>query len=197
VVTTPADGGSLFDRLEEFAIRRAGVAALAAWGFGEAIVLPIVPDVLLYLLVAAAPRRALVLFASVVVGAVAGSVLMYGCALSAPDAAARLVLSVPGIDESMLNAARDALATGDPFRAATFGPGTPLKVDTVAWAAGSGTWPGLLLAVVVNRLTRIGPGLVVAAIVGLLAPAWLRRHERAAVIAYVIAWAIFYAVFLS
>jgi membrane protein YqaA with SNARE-associated domain len=196
-VTTPADGGSLFGRLERFAMSGAGVVTLAAWGFGEAIIVPIVPDVLLYLLVAAAPRRALVLFGAVVVGALAGTLLLYGLALSAPDAAARLVLSVPGIDAPMLNAARDAFAAGDPLRAATFGPGTPLKVDTVAWAAGSGTWPGLLIAVVVNRLTRIGPGVVVAAIVGWLAPAWLRRHERAAVIGYLIAWVIFYAVFLS
>jgi hypothetical protein len=29
------------------------------WGFGEAIVFPVVPDVLLYILAAAAPRRAL------------------------------------------------------------------------------------------------------------------------------------------
>jgi hypothetical protein len=123
--------------------------------------------------------------------------VLYALALAAPDAAEQLVLSVPGIDLGMLDAARHAMAGGDPLHFATFGPGTPLKVDTVAWAAGSGTWPGLLLAVVVNRLTRIGPGLVVAAIIGWLAPAWLRRHERGAIAWYVVAWVIFYVVFLS
>jgi hypothetical protein len=160
-------------------------------------VLPVVPDVLLYLLAAAAPRRGLVLFGALIAGALAGSVLLHALALAAPEVAERLVLAVPGIDREMLDATRHVVAGGDPLRFALFGPGTPLKVDTVAWAAGSGTWPGLLVGVVVNRLTRIGPGLVISALLGWRAPAWLRRHHPALLVVYVVAWAIFYAVYLA
>jgi membrane protein YqaA with SNARE-associated domain len=196
-LATRTNGASLFDRLAGYASGRAGLAAVVAWGFGEAIVVPVVPDVLLYLLAAAAPRRALVLFGGVIVGALAGSVVLYGLALAAPEVAARLVLAVPGIDREMLEATRRVVAGGDPLGFAMFGPGTPLKVDAVAWGAGSGTWPGLLVGVVVNRLTRIGPGLIVSALLGWRAPAWLRRHDRAVITAYVVAWVIFYAVYLA
>jgi membrane protein YqaA with SNARE-associated domain len=196
-VTRRADDGRPFDRLERLARGRAGIAALAAWGFGEALVLPIVPDVLLYILAAAAPRRALVLFASVIVGGLAGTLALYGLAVAAPETAEWLVLSVPGIDRAMLEAARHLVASGDPLALAAFGPGTPLKVDTIAWSAGSGTWLGLLVGVVLNRLTRIGPGLLVAAVLGWRAPAWIRRHDRALVVAYVVGWVILYAVYLS
>lgn len=190
-------GAALFERLDRIATGRAGVALLAAWGFGEATVLPIVPDVLLYVLAAAAPRRAFALFAAAVAGALAGSAVLYAIALAAPSAAEGLVVSVPGIDRSMVDAARQVMAGGDPRAFVLLGPGTPLKVDTVAWASGSGTSLGLLGGIVLNRLTRIGPGLVLAALVGSTAPGWLRRHERGVVIAYVVAWVAFYAIYLS
>jgi membrane protein YqaA with SNARE-associated domain len=194
---TISANGRLFDRLERLATGRAGIVALVIWGFGEALFLPIVPDVLLYLLAAAAPRRALVLFASVIASALAGTMVLYGLALAAPEVAERLVLSVPGIDRTMLEAARQLLAPGDPLALAAFGPGTPLKVDTVAWAAGTGTWLGLLAGVVLNRIARIGPGLLVAAVVGWRAQAWIRRYDRVVLVVYVVGWVILYAVYLS
>lgn len=170
---------------------------MAAWGAGEAVVFPLVPDVLLYLLAAVVPRRAAALFAWALAGAVGGTALLYALAIAAPEAATSLVLAVPGIDRTMLDATTVAVAGGDPTALAMFGPGTPLKVYTLAWALGPGGPAGLLVGMILNRLTRIGPGLVIAALLGYVAPRWLRRHDRPILSAYAIAWIVLYAVYLG
>ena len=187
----------MVDLLARLAGRRAGTVAVAAWGFGEAIVLPVVPDVLLYLLAAAAPRRALPLFAWTVAGALAGSLVLGAISQARPDAGRSIVLAVPGVDRPMLAEAEAAVASGDPLSMAHFGPGTPLKVYTVAWWTGPQSAGGHLAGVVANRLERIGPGVVLAALLGSLAPAFIRRRERALLAAYVAAWLVFYALFLG
>lgn len=197
VTRSSAPGAPDFGTLEAIAGGRAGVAILAAWGFAEALVLPVVPDVLLYLLVAIAPRRTAMLFAASVIGALVGTAILYTVATARPEFAASIVLAVPGIDPLMVDAARRQVSGGDPLSLAAFGPGTPLKAYTVAWASGAGTMSGLVIGTVLNRITRIGPGLLIAAAVGVLAPRWLRRHQRLILLAYLIGWTIVYAVYLS
>ena len=46
-----------------------------------------------------------------------------------------------------------------------------------------------------NRVTRIGPIVLVAALAGRLFPGWLRRHERLVIPAYGVAWTVFYAAY--
>jgi hypothetical protein len=176
-----------------FAGRWIGIAVCAAWGFGEAILLPIVPDVLLYPLAAAAPRRAAPLFGWTLLGALLGSLVLSAVASSQPAAARDLVLAVPGIDRPMLDEAVIVVRDGDPLSMAHFGPGTPLKVYTVAWWEGSGTLAGYLVGLVANRLERIGPGVAVMALIGAIAPMWIRRRERLLLVGYVLFWVGFYA----
>jgi hypothetical protein len=190
-------GTSWMDRIGRFAGGRAAVALVALWSFAEAIVLPIVPDVALDLLGLAAPRRTPRLFAVSVVASILGTAVLFAFAISDLLAAQALVLAVPAINQPMLDAARVTVATGDPASLALFGPGTPLKVFTVAWVSGSGTVLGLLLGAVLNRLTRIGPALLAAMGVGALLPAWLRRHDRLVLALYVGAWIVIYAGYWS
>ena len=49
--------------------------------------------------------------------------------------------------------------------------------------------------VLLNRVTRIGPVVLVAALGGRLFPGWLRRHERLVLPAYIVAWTVFYAIY--
>jgi len=193
--STPAQGA--IAQLERFAAGRGGPMLVGLWAFGEAIVLPVVPDVALGLLVLAAPGRAAVLFAALVAGSLAGTAVLYGWVLAAPDAATSMILALPGIDGAMLDGARAAVATGDPFAIALFGPGTPLKVDTFAWATGPASPLALALGVVVNRVTRVGPGLVVVALLGRFAPGLVRRQERLVLVAYATFWVALYALYLS
>ena len=170
---------------------------VALWSFAEAIVLPVVPDVALDLLGLAAPRRTPALFLVSIVASMFGTAVLLVFATGSLAAAEALVLAVPGINQPMLDAARATVTAGDPASLALFGPGTPLKVYTIGWAAGPATIFGLLIAVVLNRLTRIGPVLLAAIGLGALAPAWLRRHERLVLGVYVGAWLALYMAYLS
>ena len=185
------------DAIERFAGSRWAAALVAVWAFGEAIVLPVVPDVALDLIALAAPRRALRLFAVAVVASLLGSVVLYALASTTPDAARRLVLAVPGIDQPMLDAAAATVAGGVPWSIAQVGPGTPLKVDTLAWAVGPATFGPFLLAVVLNRISRILPVLLLAAAAGAVAPDWIRRHERLVVVGYGVAWLALYVAYFA
>jgi membrane protein YqaA with SNARE-associated domain len=185
------------DAIERFARTHWAVALVAAWAFGEAIVLPVVPDVALDLLALAAPRRALHLFVVAVVASLLGSLVLFTVASAAPDAARAVVLAVPGIGQPMLDVASATVAGGVPWSIAQVGPGTPLKVFTVAWATGPGGAIPFALGAVLNRLTRILPVLLIATAAGAIAPDWLRRHERLVVIAYAIVWVVLYVAYAA
>jgi membrane protein YqaA with SNARE-associated domain len=190
-------GSAAFTSLERVADRRSGAALIAAWAFAEAIFLPIVPDVGLCLLALAAPRRGMFLFLVVAVASLLGCLALYATAVASPGIAESIVLAVPGIDRSTLEVAASTVASGEPMSLALIGPGTPIKVLTLEWAAGPQTLLPLAVGVVLNRLTRIGPALLAAIAVGWLAPDWLRRHERLVFAGYAIGWLVVYAIYLG
>jgi membrane protein YqaA with SNARE-associated domain len=192
----PREQHSLFANLARFANGRGGPLALFLWAAAEAVVLPVIPDVLLGLLVLAAPRRFLILFAALCLGSLTGSLLLYGLTVTDPEALRHLLLGLPGINEPMLTAASQTVASGNPSRLLLFGPGTPLKVFTFAWANGAVSPIGFLPAVILNRMSRIAPLALAQAGMGALAPGFLRRHERLVLGLYVAAYAVVYTLYL-
>jgi 1-acyl-sn-glycerol-3-phosphate acyltransferase len=184
-----------FARLERLATGRSGLLLVGAWAFAEAIIWPIVPDLVIGLLALVAPRSVPRLFAALVIGALLGTAVLYALATVAPDAVASMLLALPGIPPEMLDAARAQVAGGDPVSIALVGPGTPLKVYTWAWAAGPATPAALAVGVVLNRITRIALPLVALTIVGLVAPSFLRRHDRLVLAAYAAFYVGAYAVY--
>jgi 1-acyl-sn-glycerol-3-phosphate acyltransferase len=184
-----------FRRLQRLAEGRTGATVLVVWGFAEAICFPVVPDVLLGVLALVAPRRALPLFACVIVGALAGTAALFALSLAVPDAVRGMLVALPGIRTPMLTDASALVASGDPLSLALFGPGTPLKVYTFAWAVGPATPAALALAAVINRVTRIGPFVVALAIVGRLAPTFIRRHDRLVLAVYALFFVVTYALY--
>ena len=186
-----------FDGIAALANSTQGALLLAGWAAGEALVVPVVPDVLLCLYLLAAPRRLAVLFTVLLAGALAGTALLFLVASASPGTASSLVLAVPGVTSTMLDSARAVTAAGDPFSIAGIGPGTPLKVYTVAWAGGAGGPLSLAIGVLVNRITRIGPDAVVAAILGLVAPGFVRRHPGLVLILYAVFWLGVYWLYLG
>lgn len=185
------------DRLASFADRPAAVWLLGAWAAAEAIALPIVPDVGLCLLALAAPRAAPRLFAGVLAGAVLGSVITAGLATADPGTVRAMLLALPAIDQPMVMEVERAVADHGIAGFVQVGPGPPLKVYTAAWIGDGGGLPGLLVGVVVNRITRIGPVVLVAAAAGFALGGWWRAHDRLTVGGYVLAWVAFYAIYLS
>jgi 1-acyl-sn-glycerol-3-phosphate acyltransferase len=186
-----------FVRLERIASGRAGIALVGVWAFAEAIAFPIIPDVPIGLLVLVAPRRIVGLFAALVVGALAGTAVLYVLSLAAPGAVESMLLALPAIPDTMIAAARDTVAAGDPASIALVGPGTPLKVYTYAWATGPATPIALAVGAVLNRITRIGPVLLLLAALGWIAPQFLRRHDRLTLAVYAAAYVALYAIYWS
>lgn len=182
-------------RLEGVASGRAGLILVGTWGFAEAIAFPVIPDVAIGLLALVVPRRAVPMFAALLVGAVAGSAVLYGLTLAGPDTVEAMLLALPAIPPSMLAEASATVADGSPTSLAVAGPGTPLKVYTYAWATGPATPIALAAGVVLNRVTRIAPGLLLLAVAGHLAPAFLRRHDRLVLTVYTAAYVAGYAVY--
>lgn len=89
-----------------------GGALAVLWGFAEATVFFIVPDVLLSAVAVTSLRRALRLLLLALAGAVAGGAAMLLWARAAPEAAAGLVLAVPGISPDLVARAQELTAQG-------------------------------------------------------------------------------------
>jgi hypothetical protein len=185
----------VIDRLAILARSSGGLALIAAWACAEAVLLPIVPDVVLLPLVAAAPRATPRLVFALVVGALVGSAILAGLVLADPDRVRSLLVALPGIDPSTFPTVEADLTAHGTAAFAAVGPGVPLKVYTTVWAAAGGSPLVLASAVALNRLTRIGPTIVVAAVIGRFAPHALRRHERIALAAYAVGWIALYLVY--
>jgi hypothetical protein len=192
-VTEPAGHGWI-DRIATFAGTTGAALLVGAWAFAEAIVLPIVPDVALGLLALAAPRRAASLFAAALAGALAGSLVLAWMTVTAPAQVDAMLRAIPAIDgDTIANVAQEL----DDEGVAAFvqlGPGPPLKVYTAQWVETGGGAIGAI-GVVLNRITRVGPVVLVAAVAGWVLGPWLRRHDRPVVGVYVLAWTFFYAAY--
>jgi hypothetical protein len=184
-----------FDRIAAFAGSTAAAGLVGAWALAEALVLPVVPDVALALLAAAAPRLAVRLSAAVLVGAISGSVVLAALTTAVPAQVDAMLRALPAIDSATIAAVDAEVAAEGVSAFAQLGPGPPLKVYTASWTAAGGNIPGLFVGVTINRLTRIGPVVFIAALAGWLAPGWLRRRERLVIPGYVLGWTAFYALY--
>ena len=93
-----------------------------------------------------------------------------------------MLLALPGIDASLIGRSEQPSARDGVLGFVQFGVGPPLKVDTDEWLASGGDVPGLIVGAVLNRLTRIGPALLVASAAGRVPcgrdPATRARHAR-------------------
>jgi hypothetical protein len=184
---------AFLDRLGALAPRSATSVAFALWAAAEAVFLPVVPDVGLCLVVLAAPRHAVRLFAAVVAGALAGTLLLAILVDRAPAAAESMLLALPGIDAAVLRDADDRLAGTGVVGFAQIGIGPPLKVLSNAWLGRGGDAAGLAVGSILNRLTRVGLPLLVAAIAGAGFGPWFRRHAGMTLLAYAVFWIAVYA----
>lgn len=183
------------ERIERFAGRRAALVTVGSWAAAEAIVLPIVPDVGLCLLLLAAPWRLTRLFLVAVAGALIGAVVMAVLSSGAPDTTRAMLLALPGIDAGTLERVDAALAGDGVIGWVQVGPGPPLKVFVFDWIQRGGELPGLLVGTILNRLTRIGPTALVAALLGWWLGARIRRWSGPVLIAYSAVWTLFYALY--
>ena len=123
-----------------------------AWGFAEATLFFIVPDVLLTLVALFSfPRSARVL-ACILLGALAGGTIMFSLGAKDPAQAQQVVLRVPFVSQAMFDKTHSSFQR-EGIWALTKGPGNgiPYKVYCVQ----SGKYSGLLLFLLVSLLARL------------------------------------------
>jgi membrane protein YqaA with SNARE-associated domain len=170
------------------------VAAL--WGFAEATLFFIVPDVFLTVVALRDRRAGFRGCAAAIVGALAGGLLMYLWGSTDPASADAAVGGVPGISHRMAAQVRSSLlSTG--LLSLFLGPltGTPYKIYAVTSGALGLSLPLFLLISIPARGARF---LIVT-----LAASWASHHplaawslgrKRAVAVAL---WIVFYAVYFA
>ena len=173
------------------------LALLAAWAVGEAIALPIVPDVGVGILALGTPAALGWPLAAVIAGGVAGALVFARLRTSRPASVRRLLAAQPGLGPHGLASARDRVRRVGSRRAfAQLGPGLPLKawIDAQLDLHPSTGARELATLALINRLTRIVPVVAAFTAIGLVVrPPGLPASLVMSV--YVAGWVAFYGVF--
>ncbi|HEX6143997.1 MAG TPA: hypothetical protein VFZ01_14860 [Geminicoccaceae bacterium] len=167
------------------------------WGFAEATLFFIVPDVWLSVVaVMRGAREALVAALWAVAGATAGGALMYLWGATDPAGAAQVLGALPAIEPAMLARVRSELeAEGVVALFAGAFTGTPYKLyAALAPAAGADPWL-LLVLTPPARFGRFALTSLLAAGVSRLLARRLSRGQRLTVLACV--WVVFYALYFN
>lgn len=171
------------------------LVVLVGWGVGEALFLPVVPDVLLGLLVLAAPWQFGPLLGTAVVGGVVGGVAGWWLLRERQSLADRVLALQPGLGRPGLAEAEDRVRRRGTLAAfAQVGPGLPLKaylhaLSVVAPTTTPATVAGLAF---VNRLARLGPVAFVFAALHPFAVGW---PPVLLAVAWIGGWTAFYVAY--
>jgi membrane protein YqaA with SNARE-associated domain len=168
------------------------------WGFAEATVFFIVPDVLLGAVALFAPRAAPRVLAFTLAGALAGGALTYGVASELRPSQSESVLDrVPTVKDSAIQRVDREMRDHGP-RSIVYGPlrmGTPYKLYARAAAVEDEAFGSFFLWSIPGRLERMLPVTLVAGLVGFLARGWIARRPRAVLASYGASWLAVYVVY--
>ncbi len=175
---------------------RFGLVLAAAWGFAEATLFFIVPDVIVGLIALHHPRKALWAGAVAVAGACVGGALLYVIGSQAGNDLRGVMEAVPAIEPMMLDRVHDALLDRGGL-AIVDGPsqGIPYKLYAAEWSLLGWGLPSLVLWTIPARAIRIVGFGVLMAIVGSLFRRRVERRSSAWSLSYGAAWAAFYTYF--
>jgi hypothetical protein len=178
--------------------RRLTAAAViaAAWGFAEATIFFIVPDVWLTLVSARSLRAGMRACAWTLTGALAGGCVMFAAAARAPDVARAVVVRVPGISPRMVEAVRTQVADRG-LVAVLVGPaqGRPYKIYASEWGALRGGLAGFVAISVPARLVRFVLSILAAAALARLIAPWTRRRASVERVVLLATWTVFYVLY--
>jgi membrane protein YqaA with SNARE-associated domain len=167
----------------------------ALWGFAESTLFFIVPDVLLTWLALSLPRRALRACYWALGGALLGAVVMIAWAGAAPHSVEAALLLLPGISPELLELVRGQLVS-EGLPAILMGPvqGFPFKTYVVeATVLGFSPWTLLAVSVPARMLRFL---LLTLLAIGLARGPLRRLPTRTLRILHVVAWTVFYVVYL-
>ena len=169
------------------------ILAAGFWGFAEATLFFVVPDVLLTAIALRNQRTAVRASFAAVVAAMIGGTLMYFWGVHQPETAQKIVSSLPAIGPGVMAHARDGMVSQGPL-AIVFGPltATPYKTYAVqASAVGMPYWLFLLI----TPIARLPRFLMVSLLAGTFARVTRRWLSiRAMYVLWLVAWLAVYIV---
>jgi len=166
------------------------------WGFAEATLFFIVPDVLLSLIALQGRRRAWIASGFAVAGALLGGWLMYGWSTLDAKQVRNVLAAIPAISPGLLIQVRQQLgSTGFASLFAGSVTGVPYKIYAVE--AGAATLP-LMAFLIVSIPARALRFLLVTAAVDWAARRWMVDMSHAKRLGVVLAcWMLFYGWYFS
>jgi membrane protein YqaA with SNARE-associated domain len=163
------------------------VLASAVWGFAEATLFFVVPDVLLSAIALRDQRTAVRASFAAVLAAMIGGTLMYFWGAHQPETAQKIVSSLPAIGPGVMTHARDGMVNQGPL-AIVLGPltATPYKTYALqASAVGMPYWLFLLITPIA-RLPRFLMVSLLAGAFARMAGRWLSIRAMYAI--WFVAW---------
>ena len=172
---------------------RAALWVGAAWGFAEATLFFIVPDVWLGFVALFAPRRMLATVAAIVAGAAAGAACLYLATLVFGDSVTDIILALPASTEADFEQARARLADdGASAVLAAVAEARAVKLSIHAAALDGFGLVNVVFYTALNRLARLLLLGAVLAAIGWAGRPVVARWPRAVTALYVLVWAAFY-----
>ena len=192
---TTFDYEALHDRSASLWVARIGFL----WGFAEATLFFIVPDVLLGAVALFTPRAAPRVLAYTLAGALAGGALTYGVANELqPSRSNALLDGVPTVNDTAIRRVEREMRD-DGARSIVYGPlrmGTPYKLYARAAAVEDEPLSSFILWSIPGRLERMLPVTLLAALVGLFARGRIAAWPRTVLGLYGALWLAVYVVYV-
>lgn len=176
--------------------RPGGTFVAAIWGFAEATVFFIVPDVFLTAVAVRDWRYALRCCGVAAAAALVGGALMFWWGAVSPNNAVALVEAVPAISPAMMERARHSLAE-EGAGAVMLGvlSGTPFKVYAVLASAGGLSFAKFMLIAAPARLARF---VLTVLLAGAISRALASTVSvRLLYLAWLVAWTAFYIFYFT
>jgi membrane protein YqaA with SNARE-associated domain len=164
------------------------------WGFAEATLFFLIPDVLLSAIALKSGKKALIACAFALLGALIGGTIMYFWGISDPAASQYVVEKVPAIDPSKLQEVKSSLSS-DGLIAMILGPakGIPYKIYAITAASTGISFFAFFLASIPARFGRFFLVTLISWLIGTyLLQKWSLKQKY---IVWAIVWLIIYVIY--
>jgi membrane protein YqaA with SNARE-associated domain len=170
------------------------------WGFAEATLFFIVPDVWIAWVALTARRAVWGVLGFTMVGALLGGAVMYTVSTTTePETTAALLDGVPTVDRDAIQQVDDEMREHGP-RSVLYGPlrmGTPYKLYARSAGVQDKSLAAFLLWSIPGRLERLLLITVAALLVGTFFRTWIAAHRRRVLALYAAAWLAFYGIYVA
>jgi membrane protein YqaA with SNARE-associated domain len=186
-----------FERSQIWAKNLSRIWLGAFWGLAEATVFFLVPDILLTAAALFSPKKSFLQTMAVLIGTLMGGALMYTTADRYPDQARSVVLSVPFINQSLLEQAERQMQERGLW-AMCIGAfsGIPYKTYAIA-APRHASFDAFMAVSAAARLARFLAGWAIASLLGMLFRRQIDANPTAALALLIVCWIGFYTYYWS